>query len=306
MTDIFSRAIDNVDKLQEDIIGPDYNYTKQIKSPQEMGMSSKGNITTISKNISGLVGYTQLLVTGSGNASKTGRPLGDKFFLETGANCKDKASGNLVTRSIYVDNVPDGSIPFITQGLGGAKFTSFRGLVPGTMSNLNKLNPFQIVRAFMAGTNPPCRAVTMPTIDNNNRVGKETRYVSDVDIKSMDPCMFSSDRNPITREKCNRPPSSRRESRKEKRASRRNARKNKRKSRRNARKNKRKSKRNARKNKRKSRRANRRGRRRRRREGFEIEDYYDIPEDIFTIIYYNALGLLGLYILFKLYEKKRK
>ena len=148
MTDIFSRALDDVDQLQEDLLGPDYNYTKQIKSPEEMGMSSKGSTTAISNNISGLIGYTQVLVTGSGNASKTGGPLGDKFFLETGAKCKDKATGEKVTRSLYVSNVPDGSIPFITQGLGGAKFTSFRGLVPGTMSNLNKLNPLQMVQAF--------------------------------------------------------------------------------------------------------------------------------------------------------------
>ena len=102
MTDIFSRAMDDVDQLQEDLLGPDYNYTKQIKSPEEMGMSSKGSTTAISNNISGLIGYTQVLVTGSGNASKTGGPLGDKFFLQTGAKCKDKKTKESVTRSIYV------------------------------------------------------------------------------------------------------------------------------------------------------------------------------------------------------------
>lgn len=242
MTDIFSRAMDNVDQLQEDLLGPDYNYTKQIKSPEEMGMSSKGSTSAISNNISGLIGYTQVLVTGSGNASKTGGPLGDKFFLETGAKCKDKATGEKVTRSVYVSNVPDGSIPFITQGLGGAKFTSFRGLVPGTMSNLNKLNPLQMVQAFMAGTNPQCRAITMPTIDDNNRVGKETRYVTDVDIKSLDPCLFPSKRNPVTGKMC--------------------------------------------------------------REAFETLDKSDMPDDTLIQLYYSALGLVGLYVLFKLYEKK--
>ena len=115
MSDIFSRALDDVDQLQEDLLGPEYNYTKQIKSPEEMGMSSQGSSSAISNNISGLISYTQLLVTGSGNASKTGGPLGDKFFLETGAKCKDKETGEEVSRSIYVNNVPDGSIPFITR-----------------------------------------------------------------------------------------------------------------------------------------------------------------------------------------------
>lgn len=243
MSDIFSRALDDVDQLQEDLLGPDYNYTKQIKSPEEMGMSSQGSSSAISNNISGLVSYTQLLVTGSGNASKTGGPLGDKFFLETGAKCKDKETGEEVSRSIYVNNVPDGSIPFITQGLGGAKFTAFRGLVPGTMSNLNRLNPLQMFQAFMAGTNPPCRAVTMPTIDNNNRVRNETRYVTDIDIKGLDPCMFTARKNPVTGATC--------------------------------------------------------------REAFSKIDKADMPDDTLIQFYYSALGLMGLYILFKLYERKR-
>ena len=61
MSDIFSRALDDVDQLQEDLLGPDYNYTKQIKSPEEMGMSSQGSSSAISNNISGLTSYTQLL-----------------------------------------------------------------------------------------------------------------------------------------------------------------------------------------------------------------------------------------------------
>lgn len=316
MTDLFSRALENVDQLQEDVLGPNYNYTKQIKTPQEMGMNSKGDIRTISKNISGLVGYTQLLVTGSGKASKTGGPLGDKFFLETGGKCKDKASGDLVTRSIYVDNVPDGSIPFITQGLNGAKFSTFKGLIPGTMSNLSKINPFKMFQAFVAGSNPQCRAVSLPTVDDNNRKKIETRYVTDLDIKEIDPCGFSSKRNPVTREKCVA-----RKGRRDARKKRRAGRKKKRAGRRAARKRK------------------RRGRRGRR-DGFQSiqsnevfrddeedwtsddeEDWTSddegdwasdvhtdgaMPDKITTIIYYNALGLLGLYILFKLYEKKRE
>lgn len=244
MSDIFSRAMDDVDQLQQDLLGPDYNYMKQIKSPGEMGMSSQGSMSAISNNIGGLIGYTQVLVTGSGNASKTGGPLGDKFFLETGAKCKDNATGEKVTRSIYVSNVPDGSIPFITQGLGGAKFSTFRGLVPGTMSNLTQLNPLQIVQAFMSGSNPRCRAVTMPTIDTNNRVGKDTRYVTDLDIKRLDPCLFSSKRNPVTGNSC--------------------------------------------------------------REAFETFNNSDMPDDTLIQLYYSALGLAGLYVLFKLYEKKLK
>lgn len=246
MSTFFQDVLNDADKVEQDLLGPDYNYVDQIKSPEELGMSSKGTISNITKNISGLVGYTELLVTGKGNASKPGGPLGDKFFLETGAKCKDIKSGKDVTRSIYISNVPDGSIPFITQAMGGAKFTAFEGLVPGIMSNINNINPMQMFQAFMSGTTPECQAVTMPTIDNNNKHNLETKYLTNIDIKGLSPCLFPSKKNPINGKKCN--------------------------------------------------------------EGFvskPASNEGDFPDDTLIQVYYSALGLLGLYILFKAYEKKR-
>ena len=173
---------------------------------------------------------------------------------------------------------------------------------------------------------------------------EETNNV--VEEEPLDPCGFSSKRNPVTREKCvarkgrRDARKKRRAGRKKKRAGRRAARKNKRAGRRAARKNKRAGRRAARKRKRRGRRG--------RRDGFQSiqsnevfsddeedwtsddeedwtsddeEDWTSddegdwasdvhtdgaMPDKITTIIYYNALGLLGLYILFKLYEKKRE
>ena len=76
-------------------------------------MSSKGSISAVSKDINGLISYVEVLVTGKSKASVSGGPLGNKFFLKTGAKCKDianDASNNeLVDRYIYVNNVPQGS-----------------------------------------------------------------------------------------------------------------------------------------------------------------------------------------------------
>jgi len=246
MSNFFKDVMNDIEAVEQDLLGPDYNYVKQINTPEEMGMSSDGTISTIGNNISGLVGYTELLVTGRGKASKTGGPLGDKFFLETGAKCKDSKTGKDVTRSIYVSNVPDGSIPFISQAMD-VNFTSFEGLVPGIMSNLNNINPMKIFQAFMSGTSPECTAVTMPTIDDNNRQGMETKYLTNVDIKGLSPCLFPSKKNPINGKQC--------------------------------------------------------------KEGFNnlnsnIQYTGDMPNDTLVQVYYSALGLLGLYILFKAYEKK--
>ena len=155
----FSEALHDLGGLEKKILGPTYAYYNQIKNPAELGMSTKGD--AISNNLAGLVAYTEVLVTGEGDASKPGGPLGNKFFLKTGAKCEDTETGEQVTRSLYFNNVPDGSIPFISQGLG-TRFTTFRGLVPGTLSDMNQLNPLAIFSAFMQGTNPKCMKITMP------------------------------------------------------------------------------------------------------------------------------------------------
>ena len=99
------------------------------------------------------------------------------------------------------DNVPNGNIPFISAGLG-TNFSDARGLIPGAMSNLNVLNPFNIMQAFMTGPNPDCEAITMETIDADNNKSTESNFVTLIDIQNMDPCTFSNKKNPITGQKC--------------------------------------------------------------------------------------------------------
>ena len=245
MSNFFEQALGDVNKLEEELLGPDYSYWQQIYSPSEIGMSAEGSVTALENNIAGLIGYTQLLVTGGGNASKVKGPLGNKFFLETGAKCTDKASGEKVTRSIYVNNVPDGSIPFISAGMGGATFTTFEGIIPGTLSNISHINPMQIFQSFMTGTNPECQSVTLPTINTNNEQSTDTKYITSVDLGSMPACWFSDGKNPLSGATCS--------------------------------------------------------------EVFTNMDGNNgkMPDSKLVRIYYSALGLLGLYILFKLFEKKK-
>ena len=185
--------------LQSKLLGPDYNYSKQINSPTELGMSSAGNFDALTNDISGLIAYVNVLVTGKGKGSKTGQPLGTKFFLETPMKCTDKVTGKEVKRSIYINNIPDGSIPFITAGMG-VTFDDFKGLVPGLVSNLAQINPMQILGAFVTGSSPTCQAITMETVDSNNKKDTKTKYVSNIDILSMNPKWFPSGVRPDTTE----------------------------------------------------------------------------------------------------------
>ena len=143
--------------------------------------------------------FTKLLVEGGGKASRVSGPLGDRFFLKTGAKCKDVESGQQVNRSIYINNIPDGDIPFISSGLG-QDFTEFEGLIPGTLSNLANINPLAIFQAFLTGTNPECTATKLEIIDASNNASYDTKYLTMTDIKNMNPCWFPDHKNPITGE----------------------------------------------------------------------------------------------------------
>ena len=197
MANFFAKAANDAKALEQSILGPDYEYYKYINSPEDMGMSSDGSMSAITDDVAGLINYVMLLSSGGGPASKTGKPLGDKFFLPTGAKCKDKASGEDVTRSLYVNNVPDGSIPFLTAGTG-VRIDSLQGLIPGTLSNLAQINPMQMFGAFMEGTTPECQAITMETIDINNIKTNQTGFVTTNDIQNMNPRWFPNNVNPVT------------------------------------------------------------------------------------------------------------
>jgi hypothetical protein len=198
---IFNEVLQNAKAAEEKYIGPDYPYYKYIKTPSQLGMSGDGNLNQLGKDIDGLVNYVEVLVTGQGNATTTGRPLGNKFFLKTGAKCSDKNTGQDVDRYIYIDNVPEGNIPFISSGLG-VNFSEFKGLIPGTISNLNAFNPMTIFQSFLAGSKPDCQELTMETIDIYNNRSTQSHFVTLTDIKNMDPCVFPDKKNPITGAGC--------------------------------------------------------------------------------------------------------
>jgi hypothetical protein len=198
---IFQEVLSNAKAAEEKYIGPDYPYYKYIKTPSEIGMSDSGSLSQLGKDIDGLISYVEILVSGGGKASATGQPLGNKFFLKTGGKCTDKATAQDVDRYIYIDNVPAGNIPFISSGVG-VNFSEFKGLIPGTISNLNAFNPMEMFQAFLSGSKPDCQELTMETIDIYNNKSTESHFVTLVDIQNMDPCIFPNRTNPVTGNQC--------------------------------------------------------------------------------------------------------
>jgi len=201
MSNLFEEVLTNAKATEEKYIGPDYPYYKYIRTPAEMGMSDEGSMKALGNDIDGLKNYVELLVSGSGNASTTGQPLGNKFFLKTGGKCVDTSTGQDVDRYIYINNVPVGNVPFISNGLG-VNFTEFKGLIPGTISNLNAFNPMEMFQAFLAGSKPDCQEISLETIDIYNNKSTESHFVTLFDIQNMDPCIFPDKTNPKTKDQC--------------------------------------------------------------------------------------------------------
>lgn len=208
----FDKLGDSVVNTKEKLLGPSYDYIANIRLPSEMGMSSKGDLRTLGKDIEGLAAYLQVLVSGGGPASKARGPMGNRFFLETGANCKARQNDDGspseprdVSRYIYINNIPQGHIPLISSGVG-ANFTEFRGLVPGVLENLNAFNPVSMFAALTGGMTPDCRLLEMEEVDSNNNSTFAKHFVTDTDIETMDACWFMKKggkrMNPITNEMC--------------------------------------------------------------------------------------------------------
>jgi len=179
-----------------------YIYYKYIKTPTDLGMSPGYDLSNISDGVAGIVSYISLLVEGTSAASKTGQPLGNKYFYTTSQKCTDP-TGNSQTQSLYVDNVPSGNLGIIPAGIGG-NFSTFKGLIPGMLEDAMSLAQINFFSAFTSMDPPNCQQVTLETIDVNNNIGSGTGYISVDDIQNISPCNFveNNNTNPITNATC--------------------------------------------------------------------------------------------------------
>ena len=179
-----------------------YIYYKYIKTPTDLGMAPGYDLSNISDGVAGIVSYISLLVEGKSAASKTGQPLGNKYFYTTSQQCTDP-NGTSQTQSLYVDNVPSGNLGIIPAGIGG-NFSTFKGLIPGMLEDAMSLAQINFFSAFTSMDPPKCQQVTLETIDVNNNIGTGTGYISIDDIQNISPCNFvaNNNTNPVTNGTC--------------------------------------------------------------------------------------------------------
>lgn len=178
----------------------DYQYYNQIRSPGELGMSGKGTFKALSDNISGLEDYVLLLIEGGGKAAKGGQPLGNSYFVNTNAKCKDTKTEKEVDRYMYINNQSEGNFD-LPGGMGLSFGSDLRGLIPGMFNDLIQINPERIFDAFMEKSIPKCSKVDLKVIDSSG-TKFQSQYVPDGELKNVSPCMFKNRINPITKKSC--------------------------------------------------------------------------------------------------------
>ena len=179
-----------------------YNYSKFIKTPKQMNIKVGDSLSNVENGVAGIFSYVKLLVEGRSNASKTGQPLGNKYFLETSESCINQNTNKKEKRSLYFDNVPTGTLGILKDT--GEEFSEFRGLVPGAIEDVMAIGKIDFFSVFTETGIPKCLPVKLKTIDINNKEGSDTQFVTVSDIKQISPCNFISRTNPVNGAVCTR------------------------------------------------------------------------------------------------------
>lgn len=164
-----------------------YNYYDKVKGPSAMDMCSDGSLSCLKNDFAGLIAYVDLLTYGNSEASTPAEPLGRKFFMSTGVKCKD-TSGVMQDRYIYFNTIPTGEIELMPGSSLDLK--SFKGLVPGIVEDIGKINPLNMFSAFMENEQAPCMSVTLPVGDAGT-LKPDSKYMIFPDIEAMSEDLFT-------------------------------------------------------------------------------------------------------------------
>ena len=135
-------------------IGHDYNYC--IAPIEETIIAdtpcNKWGTDCISRNIGGLFKYAGALVYNPGMAisGDCGRKLGNKYLQKTGTKCKEKGTGQLRDRYVYINNMDTTNIITGRSSNNG----SSGGIIPAAISSTTRLNPVGILSAITEDATP--------------------------------------------------------------------------------------------------------------------------------------------------------
>jgi hypothetical protein len=134
------------------MLGPNYSYADEIRTPPELGISRGGDFGDIEKAVAGINFYVDNIGFGNptGLAKKEGMnayPLGIRYFMKTGSKCS-----NGQDMYEYIDTIPKPMGGRMGNAIQQSLGVKFQGLAPGIMQDAaGALNPTPLFEA-VAGT----------------------------------------------------------------------------------------------------------------------------------------------------------
>jgi len=161
------------------IYSGNYNYANHIPTTKKLKVSGKGDIFTSINDFNAIRVYMDTLIYGKNIISSKGdykqHPLGQNYFIKSGT-CGDESTDECKgkDRYLYIENIPTGKIPCMGKY---APKTNFKGLIPGMLEDVAKVNPmatFNNMRGVGFKVNDKCIKQTLPVgpATNSHKKGK--------------------------------------------------------------------------------------------------------------------------------------
>jgi hypothetical protein len=173
------------------MLGPEYSYADELKTPSELGIGRDGSFEGIMRAVSGVNYYVDSIGFGesTGLAKAQGgrmaqQPLGVRFFVNTGAQCSNGAD-----MYEYVNTVPSGLGGRVGEEVQKTMGVQFRGLAPGIVEDSFKaLDPRPFFQAAIGSGYSQCKKVMLPIGDMEGKV--QSPYTKD---KNGQPVRWNGD-----------------------------------------------------------------------------------------------------------------
>ncbi len=162
------------------MLGPEYSYADELKTPSELGIGRDGSFEGIMRAVAGVNYYVDAIGFGqsTGLAKAQGarmaqQPLGVRFFTNTGAKCSNGAD-----MYEYIDTVPKGLRGRVGEEVKKTMGVDFRGLAPGIVEDsAAALDPRPFFQAAIGSGYSQCKKVTLPIGDMEGKV--QSPYTKD-------------------------------------------------------------------------------------------------------------------------------
>ena len=159
-------------KTQDDygFFGPSYSFGDNIPLPGEIGVRKESSFSAIFDAVGGINYYLDTIAFGGPTFfdKQDLRPMGIRYFLNTGMRCSNGAS-----MSEYFDGVTKGDLlgQRVADGLASAGLPGLKGLAPGMLENArDALDPRPILSAVTSTGYPICQQVACSVGDSYGRV----------------------------------------------------------------------------------------------------------------------------------------